>query len=249
VVLVGARSVASGLVGLALVFVLETSVQAQTPARSSAQLTSDRPHTIAEADLGIIALPTAPISQSQRGGAVPFGQIGTGDATLLIGLKALVRVANKFEVGAGVRFGPSPTSDDQYGGAKGLTRTHSRSYYLMSAEGRYIPFKLNTFDFWGGALVGLSVIADRYVTSSGESVPTILGERSVTVRSEGLSFGLQAGVTWNLSERWITGFAMRGTGWLMPRVPSCTPIGDCATLSGAVFAIEGGFTVGYRVPL
>lgn len=209
----------------------------------------ERPHTIAEADLGVIALPNAPISASRRGGDVPFVRIGRGDATLLIGLKALARVGREFELGAGLRFGPSPTSDDEYGGATGLVRTHSRSYMSISTEARYLPFRFGAVEGWVGALVGITIIADRYTTQSGTAVPTILGERTVTVRSEGLSFGVQGGVLWNLSDRWVAGFAARGSAWMMPSTPTCTPIGDCATLSGPILALEGGLTLGYRVPL
>jgi hypothetical protein len=208
-----------------------------------------RPHTIAEADLGVIALPGAPVSASRRGGDVPFVTIGRGDATLLVGLKALARVSREFELGAGLRFGPSPTTDDEYGGATGLRRTHSRSYMLISTEARYIPFRWGDFEGWMGAIVGLTVIADRYTTQNGASVPTILGERTVTIRSEGLSIGAQGGVLWNLSDHWVTGFMMRTSAWMMPRTPRCSPIGDCATLSGPIVAIEGGLTLGYRVPL
>jgi hypothetical protein len=208
-----------------------------------------RPHTVAEADLGVIALPGAPISASRRGGEVPFVTIGRGDATLLVGLKALARVSREFELGAGLRFGPSPTADDEYGGATGLLRTHSRSYMLISSEARYIPVRYGDFEGWMGALVGLTVIADRYTTKNGTSVPTILGERTVTIRSEGLSMGVQGGVLWNLSDHWVTGFVMRASAWMMPRTPRCSPIGDCATLSGPIVAIEGSLTVGYRVPL
>src|ERR1700730_3651571 len=49
----------------------------------------DRPHTIAEFEAGIIALPTAPISAGQSGGSTPFGTIGRGDATLQMGLHVL----------------------------------------------------------------------------------------------------------------------------------------------------------------
>jgi hypothetical protein len=209
----------------------------------------DRPHTIAELDLGIIALPTAPISQSRRGGDVPFVRIGTGDATVLVGLKALARVARELELGAGLRLGPSPTSDEEFGGVTGLARTHSRSYMLFSAEGRYIPYRRKQIEVFVGAIGGLTIVADRYLTNSGPSVPTIFGQRTVTVRSEGLSLGLQTGVLYNLSERWVAGFALRGSVWFLPQTPRCAPIGDCATISGSVVAFEGGLTLGYRVAL
>ena len=51
----------------------------------------DRPHTIAELELGIIALPDAAISRANQGGATPIGTFGKGDATLQTGAHLLYR--------------------------------------------------------------------------------------------------------------------------------------------------------------
>src|SRR6185437_11331189 len=46
----------------------------------------DRRHTVAEAEAGIIALPSAPISAANRGGSTPIGSVGNGDATIELGV-------------------------------------------------------------------------------------------------------------------------------------------------------------------
>jgi hypothetical protein len=210
----------------------------------------DRPYTVAELNAGVIVLPTAPISPSRRGGdVVAVGAIGKGDATLILGLQALFRGGRYWAVGAGARFGPSPTSDDQYGGASGLNRTHSRSYLWLGAEGRFIPLHFGRFEAWGGAVVGGIVVADRFVTNDGEKVPTVLGERPVTIATQGLSLGAQLGINWNFAERWTTGFALRTNAWFLPQSRACSPILDCATLTGTIFAMEMGLSIGYRIPL
>ncbi|AKU94199.1 hypothetical protein AKJ09_00863 [Labilithrix luteola] len=224
----------------------------EAPARSDAALARiiDRPHTIAELEAGFIALPTAPISAGQRGGDTPFvGKIGRGDATLQTGLHILYRWNRSFAVGAGAIFAPSPTSDDEYGGLSGLKRTHSRSYLFMGAEGRWIPVHYKYVEAWVGASAGAVVVADRFTTEAAPSVPPILGNREVTVRTEGLALGATVGGSYYLSENWIAGVTLRGYGWFLPDSPRCSAIGDCATLTSAVAAVEFGLTIGYRLPL
>ncbi|MFO0676664.1 MAG: hypothetical protein U0169_09025 [Polyangiaceae bacterium] len=208
-----------------------------------------RPHTVALVEAGIIALPNAPISSGQRGGSTPLGRIGEGDATVQTGLHLLYRATPVWAFGASALFGPSPTSDNQYGGLGGLRRTHSRSYLLLGADVRYFPLSLKWVEFWLGLTGGGVVIADRFTTDDAPNVPTILGQKDVTVRTEGLAVGAQAGVDWMFSDRFVAGLAVRGDRWFLPNTPGCTSIGDCATLVGIVSAIEVGLTVGYRIPL
>jgi hypothetical protein len=210
----------------------------------------NRRHTVAEAEAGIIALPSAPISGHRAGGNTPFGTIGKGDATLQTGVHLLYRGGREWSIGAGALFGPRPTSDDEYGGASGLSRSHARSYLQLGTEGRYIPVHLKTLEAWVGLTFGAVVVADRYTTNSGDAVPSILGTKEVTIRTEGLSFGLQTGVDWMFAERLVAGLALRLDKWLLPNAQKCGAITiDCATLTGPVEAIEIGVKIGYRLPL
>ncbi len=210
----------------------------------------DRPHTVAEVEAGIVALPTAPISPSQRGGNTLFlGRVGRGDATLNLGIHVLYRWNDTFAIGATGAFAPAPTSDDQYGGDKNLPRTHSRSYLFLGGEGRYIPIHYKFAEAWIGPSIGAVIIADRFITDAGEQVPSILGNPEVTVRTEGLALGIQAGGSYYFTENWIAGAALRGYDWILPQRARCTAIGDCSTLQGHVLALELGLTIGYRLPL
>jgi hypothetical protein len=210
----------------------------------------DRPHTIAELEAGFIALPTAPISRAQQGGSTPFlGTIGKGDATLLTGMHLLYRGDREWAIGAGAMFAPRPTSDNRSGGLGAVSRTFSRSYLLLGGEGRYVPLHLRWVEGWVGLTAGGVIIADRFHTDAGDRVPVILGTKEVTVRTEGFAVGVQAGGSWMFAERWVAGMAFRADRWLLPNSPQCTPIGDCATLTGTVEAIEVGLTIGYRIPL
>lgn len=211
--------------------------------------TRTRFHTLAELELGILALPFAPISPAQRGGDTFIGRIGRGDATILAGIRVLASTGKRWSVGAAARFAPKPTADSEYGGTGRLPRTHSRSYFSLGVEGRFIPLQIGDFDIWGGASLGAVVVADRFSTDSGDAVPTVLGDRNVTIASEGLSVGGQVGLHWNFADRWVMGTALRFDNWFLPKTSSCTPIGDCTTLQGGVLALDLGLTIGYRVPL
>ncbi len=210
---------------------------------------TERRHTMAVLEGGIIALPNAPISNSQRGGSVPFTTVGHGDATLQTGVRLLYRGGRDWTVGFGALFGPSPTSDSEYGGLKSLPRTHSRNYMVFTTEGRYVPLRTARFEGWLGLVGGGVVIADRFSTDAGDLVPSVLGKKIVTIRTEGFVLGLQAGLTWNFAERWGAGVVVRGSQWFLPTTPSCSPIGDCATLEGSVQSFEAGLSIGYRIPL
>jgi hypothetical protein len=211
----------------------------------------DRPHTIAELEAGVIALPTAPISKATRGGDTPLlkGVFGKGDATLQTGIHLLYRGGRDWALGAGALFAPSPTSDSNAGGLGILPRTHSRSYLWLGTEGRYVPLHLRAIEGWVGLTAGGIIVADRFTTDVGDRVPAILGTKEVTVRTEGFSLGVQVGFSWMFLERWVAGAAFRADRWILPNSPQCTPIGDCATLTGTVAAFEAGLTIGYRIPL
>lgn len=212
--------------------------------------TSLRPHTIAELEGGVIALPNAPISASQRGGDTPIiGTIGRGDATVQTGLHLLYRGAPEWAIGAGFMFAPRPTSDSQYGGETGLPRTHSRTYLTLGAEGRYYFVHVRKFEAYAGLTLGGVVVADRFVTTSAPAVPSILGSPDVTLRTEGYAAGLNLGVTWIFADRWIAGAAFRSDVWLLPHSPQCSDIGDCTTLTGPIDVFELGLNLGYRLPL
>jgi len=208
-----------------------------------------RKHTLAEAEVGMFALPNAPISASQRGGNLPIGTVGHGDATLLTGMHLLYRGGSDWVLGAGALFAPLPTSDDQYGGASGLSRTHARSYLWIGGEARYIPLHYKSVEGWIGVAVGEIVVADRFTTNAGPDVPPVVGTKTVTVSTEGGSVGLQLGGDWLFADRLVLGIAGRLDHWILPTTPTCSAIGDCSTLSGPVSEIEVGLRLGYRLPL
>ena len=246
-----------------------TAAAVLAPSVASAQSTSsegghdehpsllDRPHTVAILEAGILALPTAPISPSNRGGSTPLGSIGSGDATVETGLHVLYRATREWAFGAGALFAPHPTSDSTYGTVtgSGLTRTHTRSYLFFGAEARYFPLRSRWFDGWFGLTGGALIVADRFTDDAAPTSPPLVGTPTVTVSTEGFALGVQAGVDYLVTDNWVIGLTLGAQRWLLPnekpfsQETSCDPIGDCPTLTGSVGAFVGGLTIGYRVPL
>ncbi|HEX7602501.1 MAG TPA: hypothetical protein VF316_12885 [Polyangiaceae bacterium] len=220
----------------------------EAPSNASLRF-AERRHTVALLELGIIALPGAPISASQTGGDTPFGRLGSGDATIQTGIHVLFRAWPDWVFGAGFLFGPKPTSDSEYGGLTNLQRTHSRSYVSFGGEFRYVPLHTRFFEAWVGGGLGVIIIADRFGTQAGDPMPGFFGDHTVTLRTEGLSTGIQAGVDWIISDHFVAGFTFRANHWFLPTNSTCSPIGDCTTLVGSANSLEFGLTVGYRIPL
>jgi hypothetical protein len=211
----------------------------------------DRAHTVAELEAAIIALPSAPISASNRGGGTPLGTIGSGDATVQTGVHLLYRATREWAFGAGALFAPRPTSDSNYGGGSGLPRTHRRSYLFLGGEFRYFPFRSRWFEGWFGMTAGAVIIGDRFTTDNAPQVPSILGTNEVTVSTEGFALGVQAGADYLLNDNFVIGLTLRADRWVLPaeKPSSCDALGDCPTLAGSVDAFEVGLTFGYRIPL
>jgi hypothetical protein len=235
---------------LALVALGSRTAGATTEEDTLAERAVSRPHTTAEVEAGILALPNAPISPVSQGGNTPFGKLGKGDATVMVGFHLLFRGGPAWEIGAGALLGPRPTSDSI--GSTALPRTHSRSYLWVGGEARYIPIHYRWIEAWVGLNAGGILVADRYDNNSGGSTPEFVGPwnvNEVTVRTEGFSVGLQLGVDWMFAEAFVVGLGLRYDRWVLPNQQGCSPLGDCATLTGSVSAFEGGLTFGYRLPL
>ncbi len=218
----------------------------------ASELLAERRYTLMELEVGVIALPNAPISPAQRGGnlPLPIGTIGHGDATMSVGAHFLYRGGPDWALGAGFLLSPLPTSDPEYGSSQGYQQTHSRAYLWLGTEARYIPLHFRTLEGWVGFTVGAVVVADRFDTNA-PSTPSeaFTGPPEVTVRTEGGSVGVQVGGDWAFTEHLTLGLALRLDNWILPATSTCTPIGDCSTLTGPVSEFEIGLRLGYRLPL
>lgn len=256
------RLVVVPAVAFAILAALPSLANADTPppridAQSTFERSSllDRPHTVAELEAGVLALPNAPISPANEGGATFLGKVGKGDATLATGIHFLYRGGRDWGVGASAYFAPFPTADTNYVAHTTITRTHSRSYLSLGPEARWFPIRFKWFELWLGATAGVIVIGDRFSTD-GAGVPSDLGSRQYTVSTTGFSAGLASGGDYMISDNWVVGLRLRGELWRLPQIvtnpaedPSCSSITDCPTLGGTVFAFQIGLSIGYRIPL
>ncbi len=208
-----------------------------------------RPHTIALLEAGIITLPFAPISPSQKGEIFSVPITPHGDATIQLGIHILYRPVRDWSFGANFLFDPQPSADSEYGGLSGLSRTHSRAYFFIGGEGRYIPLHARAIEGFVGAQTGVVIVADRFTTNAGIEKPAIFGDREVSLSNEGFFLGAQIGVDWFISDRVVAGLITRYNHWFLPEQPKCSPILDCTTLNGNVDSFDFGFTLGYRISL
>ncbi len=209
-----------------------------------------RKHLIAMIEAGIIVLPNAPVSQSTYGGSVPFTQVGSGDATIQLGIHIIYRPFRDWSFGANFLFDPSPTSSAlESPSDPTLSREHTRAYFFAGGEGRFIPLHWRSIEGFIGAQTGVVIVADRFTTNAGIPKPSIFGEREVSLSSEGFYIGAQLGLDWYISDKVVAGLVSRYNHWLLPEQPKCSPIGDCTSLQGNVDSIDFGFTLGYRINL
>jgi hypothetical protein len=241
--------------GLVAAIAIPKVAAAQETAQHEHQSLLDRPHTVLNLEAGILALPNAAISTSNQGGATPLGTVGSGDATLQTGLHILYRATGDWAIGAGALFAPRPTSDNNYGGASGLSRSHSRDYLTLGGEARYFPLRSRWLEGWFGLTAGAVIIGDRYTNNSAKPVQPILGNNTNTVSTEGFAVGVEMGADYLITDKWVIGLAVRADRWVLPQEKpfsqqtSCDPEGDCPTLTGSVAAFEFGLTAGYRLAL
>ncbi len=253
--MLAAASLATGVASAAAAAESQAQDAQRNVAKRSPWSLAERPHVVVELEAGILALPNAAISVANRGGQTPFGSIGRGDATVLVGTHLLYRAGDAWAIGAHGYFAPSPTSDAEYQVNEGkVRREHTRSYLSLGFEARYYTLTTRSVEVFLSASASGIVIADRFTHLGLTPVPTILGKPEVTVRTEGLALGGGLGVLYRPNTNWNVGLLLRAEGWFLPtpdgdprNESSCTAIGDCRTMTGTNFAMMLGINAGYRI--
>jgi hypothetical protein len=216
----------------------------ETPATRSALLAPllDQPYTLAQLGVGMLTLPGANVCLT----AITCTK---GDTSIEANFWEIYRVNHLFAVGAGASVALKPTTDSpssQMGG----TRNHSRSYFLVEAQGRYYALHGLNFEAWVGATIGGVVLSDRYSIEGGTPITiAIIGPRASTLRTEGLSIGGLIGLSWSIAPNWALGITSRYLRWFLPHTPETTVFLDRATLSDQVSALDLSLSVSYRIAL
>jgi hypothetical protein len=212
--------------------------------RAIAAREMDRPYTLAEVEIGLLALPAATVC------TVSTTECSQGEGSLAIGIHNLYRIG-PFGIGAGIDWATTLRSDKARG-APELERAHTRSYFLVEGQFRYYPFRTSEWEGWAGATIGGVVVSDTWSTLADREPyadTDFIGPRDSSLGTEGFAFGIGAGAEWSFAPAWSVGATLRYSNWLFPQNPKPLPLGDPASLSGRVDMIALLIALAYRIAL
>ncbi|MEZ4301460.1 MAG: hypothetical protein R3B70_41385 [Polyangiaceae bacterium] len=218
--------------------------EAAASRRAIAAREMDRPYTLAEVDVGFLALPAADVCIKST------NDCEQGEGSFAAGIHNHYRFG-AFAIGAGILWATTLRSDAARG-ADGLEREHSRSYFSVQGQFRWYALRLEEWEGWVGATLGgvvvndsWSVLADRdpYVDTD------FVGPRASTLGTEGLSAGVGIGAEWSFAPSWSIGTTLRYSNWFFPESPKPLPLGDPASLSGRVDILALSVSLAYHIAL
>jgi hypothetical protein len=201
-----------------------------------------RPVGIAEGNAGVVVLPGAEVCVERSAGCK------RGDVVFAFEGWELFRWNPQWAFGAGVMLGLLPTAHPRQP-PEMIPRDHTRSYLTFEGMLRYYPYVGESMEAWVGPFGGLVVVNDRFQVVSEADDRALLGTRGVTVRTEGGSIGLAAGMAYSLGKNWSLLGSLRFSQWFLSWTPQKDPLGSEASLSGRNSAFTFGLGIGYRVAL
>ena len=237
----------------ALVLLAPSRAPAQYSNLERIDLNADpnRASAMAEAGVGLLALPGAAICSNLS--------CTKGDRSLMLEAWQLIRPRPKFGLGAGMTLGLLPASEappeqplnpeDDTQPASHIVREHTRGYFNAQAVARFYPFTAATAEAWLGVTTGLVVVTDTFGSAEAASDKAYVGPRGVTLRSEGFTLGLATGGAYALGRNWFAGGTFRYSNWFLPQNPQTSAFGDEASLTGRVSVFHLALTLAYRVGL
>jgi hypothetical protein len=202
----------------------------------------DRPYTMAQLGLGLLSLPAADVCLKSR-------PCTKGDTSVEADFWQLYRANRAFAVGAGATVAIKPTTDSPPSEA-GIDRSHTRSYFLVEAQGRYYAIESPAFEAWMGATAGIVVVSDRYsIDDPDKRIWALIGPRASTVSTEGATVGALLGAEWSFAPNWAAGLSARYLRWFLPSEPATTVFLDRATLTDQQNVVQIGISCSYRIAL
>jgi hypothetical protein len=212
--------------------------------RAIAAREMDRPYTLAEVELGFLALPAAEVCiQSTT-------DCERGEGSLAVGIHNHYRFG-AFTLGAGIDWATTLRSD-RARGADGLKREHSRSYFLVEGQFRYYALRTSDWEGWVGATLGGVIVNDSWSVLADRDPyfdTDFVGPRATSLGTEGFSAGVGVGAEWSFASSWALGTTFRYANWFFPQNPKPLPLNDPASLSGRVDMIALSITLAYRIAL
>ena len=205
----------------------------------------NRPTGIAEVGFGWLTLPGASVCAERSSGS----GCKKGDTSFELDAWQMYRNSKRFAFGAGLLLGLIPTTDAPRSDPMGIVRNHSRSYLTIEGTIRHYPYVGESVELWWGISGGLAVVSDRFEVSGKNSDLALVGQRGVTIRTEGATIGLVGGATFYLAPHWSLGTTLRYGNWFLPKVAAKDPLLDEASLVGRNTMFSLGISVAYRIPL
>ena len=103
-------------------------------------------------------------------------------------------------------------------------------------------------ELWWGITGGLAVVSDRFEVTGNQDL-ALVGQRGVTIRTEGGSIGLVGGAVFWLAPNWSLSTVLRYGNWFLPTTAAKDPLLDEASLTGRNTMFSLGVSLGYRTPL
>jgi hypothetical protein len=192
--------------------------------------------------VGLLSLPAADVCLRLR-------PCTKGDNSIEVDFWQMYRADRYFAIGAGATVALTPVSDNPPSDS-GIDRAHTRSYFLVEAQGRYYAVRTETFEGWLGLTAGAVIVSDRYSIDNGEqSSAAIIGPRASTVRTEGGALGTLIGASWSFAPSWAVGLSARYMQWFLPQDAATTIFLDRATLTDQQSALNVGISCSYRIAL
>jgi hypothetical protein len=204
----------------------------------------DRPHTIFELNAGFLLLPGALVCPTS------LDDCNHGEASLAIGVRNLYRF-HDFAVGAGIQWATTLRSDAARGDPS-LQREHTRRYFLIEGMFRYYFAHSRSWDFWGGATVGVVIVNDSWSTVADRDPPSdteFVGPEAATLGTTGFTGGICAGGEWAFARNLSLGPSFRYMNWVLPNTRAVSATGDLASLAGRLDVFDIGIRLTYRLAL
>jgi len=200
---------------------------------------------IAEVGVGWLTLPGARVCSERSSGS----GCRKGDTSFDLELWEVYRFDRRFAFGAGALLGLIPTTDAPKNDPAGVERDHARSYLTLEGMLRHYPYVGESVELWWGVSGGLAVVSDRFQVSNKNSDLALVGQRGVTIRSEGGTIGLVGGAEFWLAQHWSLGTVLRYGNWFLPKTAAKDPLLDEASLTGRNTMFSLGISLAYRIPL
>lgn len=204
----------------------------------------NRPFGVAEVGVGWLTLPGASVCAERS-----TKNCKKGDTSFELDAWQMYRGSRRFAFGAGLLLGLIPTTNAQRDVSNGIERDHSRSYLTLEGMFRHYPYVGESVELWWGLSGGVVVVNDRFVVTGKNTDLALVGQRGVTIRSEGWTFGLAGGAVFWLAEHWSLGTTFRYGNWYLPKTAAKDPLLDEASVSGRNTMFSLGISLNYRIPL